>query len=256
MRANNVRAAGSVLRRRALSAGAPPPSLMPAVKLLVCDMAGTTVDEGGLVYTTLQSCMNAEGLGVSEEDLGPWYGAQKSAVIAHFASRAGFSSAATDSLEIKINATFEDELMASYMSSPSLALIDPSLPDYFADLRGRGVKIGLNTGYPHKLQNALLEKLRLGEMVDGYVSSQDVKAGRPSPFMVHRLMEMLDVQDVRAVAKAGDTERDIEEGLNAGCGQVIGVLSGADSREALLAVGAHVICDNITKLPLLHQSTS
>lgn len=182
---------------------------MPGVKLLVCDMAGTTVDEGGLVYTTLQSCMNAEGLLVSEEDLAPWHGAQKQAVIAHFATRAGFLSTATDALEAKINATFEDELMASYMSSPSLALIDASLPDYFADLRARGVKVGLNTGYPRKLQNALLEKLRLGEMVDGYVSSQDVKAGRPSPFMVHRLMEMLDIQDVRKVAKAGDTERDV-----------------------------------------------
>jgi len=68
--------------------------------------------------------------------------------------------------------------------------------------------------------------------------------------MVHRLMEMTGVEDVRAVAKAGDTERDIGEGRNAGCGQVIGVLSGADSREALVACGADTIVGNITQLPL------
>ena len=48
----------------------------------------------------------------------------------------------------------------------------------------------------------------------------------------------------------GSRLRQVEEGLNAGCGQVIGVLSGADSREALLEAGAHTICENITKLPL------
>ena len=186
-----------------------------------------------------------------EEDMGPWHGAQKSEVVAHFAARAGFSASAGAELEAKINATFEAELEASYMAEGSpLALINPALPDYFAGLRSSGVKVGLNTGYPRKLQAALLKKLNLGEMVDGYVSAQDVRAGRPSPFMVHHLMEQLDVYDVKTVAKAGDTERDMEEGRNAGCGQVIGVLSGADSREVLENAGADTVADDITCLPL------
>ena len=75
-----------------------------------------------------------------------------------------------------------------------------------------------------------------------------VRSGRPSPYMVHRLMEIVGVEDVRVVAKAGDTERDIGEGLNAGCGQVFGVLSGADSFEALSNAGAHHVIDNVTSL--------
>ena len=256
MRASQIGTSARHLRliippaRRGLVAP-PAHTLMPGVKLLVCDMAGTTVEEAGLVYATLQSCMNDAGLGVSTEDMGPWHGAQKSAVVAHFAQRAGFSAGASVEIEDKINSSFEAELEASYMAEGSpLALIDPKLPDYFAGLRSSGVKVGLNTGYPRKLQAALLKKLRLDEMVDGFVSAQDVRAGRPSPFMVHHLMEQLDVYDVKTVAKAGDTERDIEEGLNAGCGQVIGVLSGADSREALVKVGAQTIAQNITCLPL------
>lgn len=68
--------------------------------------------------------------------------------------------------------------------------------------------------------------------------------------MVHRLMQMLEVESAATVVKAGDSMRDIGEGLNAGCGQTIGVLSGADSRETLLAEGAHTIVENITKLPM------
>ena len=211
------------LSARAYSTAPRPPAhtLMPGIKLLVCDMAGTTVDEGGLVYTTLQECMNEAGLGVSNEDMHPWHGAQKSEVVAHFAERQGMSESASKELQSKINNQFEARLEAAYMApGSSLALIDPSLPDYFATLRANGVKIGLNTGYPRQLQGAILKRLHMEEIVDGYVSAQDVRSGRPSPYMVFSLMEQLGVEDVRTVAKAGDTERDIGEGINAGCGQV------------------------------------
>ena len=37
-------------------------------------------------------------------------------------------------------------------------------------------------------------------------------------------------------------------GKNAGCGLVVGVLSGADTAEQLIAVGADVVVDNVTVL--------
>jgi len=46
-------------------------------------------------------------------------------------------------------------------------------------------------------------------------------------------MERLDVHDVRRVMKVGDSPADLEEGSNAGCGEVIGVLSGAHSAATL-----------------------
>lgn len=54
--------------------------------------------------------------------------------------------------------------------------------------------------------------------------------------------------DVRRVAKVGDSARDMEEGRNAGCGLVIGVLSGADDEDTLFAAGADVVCNVVTEI--------
>ncbi len=59
--------------------------------------------------------------------------------------------------------------------------------------------------------------------------------------MIHELMRRFRVMDVRKVAKVGDTARDMEEGIFAGCGLVVGVLSGADSLDALVKAGAHIV---------------
>jgi len=96
-------------------------------------------------------------------------------MAAHFAARAQLSAVASAKVEASVNAHFEARLEAAYMAEGSpLAHIDPSLPDYLEGLRKAGVKVGLNTGHPRPLQAAILAKLRLDEMVDAYVSAQDV----------------------------------------------------------------------------------
>jgi len=52
-----------------------------------------------------------------------------------------------------------------------------------------GIKFALDTGYPPEIQEGLINKLNLRKVVDGYVSSYQVKEGRPYPYMVYRLME-------------------------------------------------------------------
>merc|ERR1712087_912203 len=93
-------------------------------------------------------------------------------------------------------------------------------------------------------------RLGFDKLVDAYISSYQVVEGRPYPYMIHRLMERLHIQSVNRVCKVGDSARDIEEGLNAGCGLVVGVLSGADSADALLEAGADVIAPCVVDLPL------
>lgn len=100
------------------------------------------------------------------------------------------------------------------------------------------------------IQESLIDALGMRSQVDGYISAYQVKEGRPYPYMIHQLMEKLDIEDVRRVAKIGDSVRDIEEGKNAGCGLVIGVLSGADDAETLWAAGADVVVSNMCDLPL------
>merc|ERR1712046_327569 len=99
----------------------------------------------------------------------------------------------------------------------------------------------------------LVKKMQFDKIVDGWISSYDVPEGRPFPYMIHRLMERLKIEDVRRVAKVGDSARDMEEGRNAGCGLVVGVLSGADGAEELFAAGADVVANVVTDLPVPRQ---
>ena len=60
-------------------------TLLSGYELIVCDMAGTTIEEGGMVYETLRQVMVDDGLDVSVEAMHPWHGAKKEAVLEHFA---------------------------------------------------------------------------------------------------------------------------------------------------------------------------
>merc|ERR1719446_1998968 len=51
-------------------------NVLEHIDLMVCDMAGTTVSEGGLVYKILQSSMQDAGLNVPDEAMHAWHGAK------------------------------------------------------------------------------------------------------------------------------------------------------------------------------------
>eukprot|EP01126_Amoeba_proteus_P023689 TRINITY_DN2378_c0_g1_i3.p1 TRINITY_DN2378_c0_g1~~TRINITY_DN2378_c0_g1_i3.p1 ORF type:complete len:252 (+),score=26.67 TRINITY_DN2378_c0_g1_i3:168-923(+) len=218
------------------------------IELIVCDMAGTTVDEGGIVYSALRSAMNQHGLAVKEEEMDPWHGAQKIEVITHFANDRGVKDVA--SLIPLIDTDFQKIASEAYFGEgkENITVIHPTLFSFFDNLRSNGIKVALNTGYPRKIQDGLLDNLKMRPHIDSFISAQDVRCGRPSPFMIFHLMEKNNVQDVRKVAKVGDTVNDVLEGKNAGCGLVVGVLSGADKREQLIAAGADLVLNNVTEL--------
>jgi len=221
------------------------------IDLMVCDMAGTTVNEGGLVYQILQKSMVQGGLTVSDHDMHPWHGAKKEAVIEHFARKAGIPESELEAKILSIADTFMKSIDEAYFDDAStIGHIDVGLFGYFQKLKEANIKIALDTGYPKNIQEGLVKRLGFDKVVDAYISAYEVAEGRPFPYMVHRLMEQLRIEDVRRVCKVGDSVRDIEEGLNAGCGLVVGVLSGADSAEAMMAAGAHVLARCITDLPV------
>jgi len=252
---SNAAAAGAVVRPTiALSARMSKKvtrGILENIDLLVCDMAGTTVQEGGLVYKTLQLSMKEYGLVVSDEEMEPWHGAKKESVIEHFARKHGTPENQLEEKIAKISDAFVKAIDEAYFDEASvIGPIDVGLIGYFKQLQQSGIKIALNTGYPQNIQQGLVKRLGFDKIVDGYISAYDVPEGRPYPFMIHRLMERLQIENVRRVAKAGDSVRDIEEGRNAGCGLVIGVLSGADNEAALMNAGADVIVPNLTDLPI------
>ena len=89
------------------------------------------------------------------------------------------------------------------------------------------------------------------DYIDDYISSEEVHRGRPSHFMIHKLMNNLNIDSSKEVIKVGDTRNDILEGLNARCCLSLGVLSGADNKTTLFHAGAQYVLNNVTILPLL-----
>ncbi|MFW8746091.1 HAD hydrolase-like protein, partial [Mesorhizobium japonicum] len=67
-------------------------------------------------------------------------------------------------------------------------------------------------------------------LLDAVVTTSDVRAGRPAPYLIHHAMELTGVADVRRVLAAGDTIVDLQAARNAGV-ITVGVLSGALDRE-------------------------
>ncbi len=214
------------------------------IKLLVCDMAGTTINEGGIVYKTLYNTIKGYNIFIKPDDMKNWYGVNKTEVLQHFIN--------TDN-EYKDNETilpqmldsFKKELKKNYFEDKSIKLIDPGMPDLFNKLRKNGVKIALNSGFSVDIQEALIENLNMRDFIDGYISSESVPHGRPEPFMIQELMTRFNITDPRQVIKVGDSKNDILEGINAGCFKSIGVLSGAESQENLKNVGADTILNSV-----------
>merc|ERR1719188_838988 len=167
-------------------------NILENIDLMVCDMAGTTVEEGGIVYKTLQLSMNEFGLNVSDEAIEPWHGAKKEAVIEHFSLKAGIPEHELESKITTIGDAFINSIEDSYFSKAStIEHIDTSLFSFFKQLQAAGIKVALDTGYPKNIQEGLVQRLGFDKVVDAYISSYEVAEGRPYPYMVHRLMERL-----------------------------------------------------------------
>ena len=106
----------------------------------------------------------------------------------------------------------------------------PGACDTFRWCHAHGIKVATDTGFHRVIVEAIMDGL--GWVRDGLVDiAVDVEhvpgeIGRPAPFMIFYAMTQLNIQSVHEVLKVGDTPADMLEGRNAGCGGVIGVLSG------------------------------
>lgn len=150
----------------------------------------------------------------------------------------------------------------------------PGLLETVEQLRAQGIRIGSTTGYTAPMMAVLCEEARRrGYAPDSVVSSSDVPAGRPYPWMCYRNAINLGVYPLEACVKIGDTLTDIHEGLNAGMwtigvtktGNELGLteaevarLAPSDLRKQLdviekrlYEVGAHYVTESIEGSPAI-----
>lgn len=222
--------------------------------LVIFDMAGTTVEDKGQVPDAFAAALAAHGIIVTPEDITRVRGASKRQAIRSLlpprlpenasarlrgdasAGRATDSEAEAD----RIYAAFCDELSRRYRYE--VASI-PGAEDVFGDLRTKGSKVALTTGFDREIARLLMSSLRWTRTtIDALVCGDDVANGRPAPDMILLAMQLTGVGDPARVANVGDTTLDLESAARAGVGWNIGVLSGAHRREALeKAPHTHII---------------
>lgn len=218
------------------------------IKLVVFDMAGTTVNENNLVYKTVQKVINQEGFSISlDEVLQHGAGKEKHKAITDVLT------ACTTNIDI---ATIADKAFGNFKTTLETAYDEAQIStfdgmqDFFDTLRKHDIKIVLNTGYDSKTANKLLEKLnwKVGNQIDALITSDDVINGRPNPDMIQMAMAKFGITDPAQVLKAGDSEIDIMEGKNSGCAITVGVLSGAQNREQLQVANPDYILNNVMEI--------
>ena len=213
-------------------------------------MAGTVINEGGLVYKTLYETLKNNNIPVKKSDINDWHGQQKQQVISDMIDKYLPHEMYKDDVKNYCYDEFHVCLSDAYFGAHSnISLIDPELPNFFQRLQFNGVKIALNTGYERNFQRKIINHFNMNEYIDDFISSGDVRMGRPYPYMIHRIMERNNIISVKHVAKVGDTRNDVLEGKNAGCGITIAVQTGAGSTRDFLE--ADMIVDKITNIDMV-----
>jgi phosphonatase-like hydrolase len=224
------------------------------IELVVLDVAGTTVEEHQTVYRVLAETVTAAGGNPTDADIQAWMGAGKREAIAALLTEPDGSPPDPR----RVDAAFGDftrRLDDAYRATPPEPL--PGIPQAIAALRHAGVKVALTTGFDREVTDNLLRTIGWDdEVLDAVICIDDVRAGRPAPYMIFRAMEATGVSDVAAVLTAGDTTRDLEAGTNAGAAFVVGVLTGGHDEATLRAAPHTHILPSVADLPgLLAVST-
>jgi phosphonatase-like hydrolase len=217
------------------------------IKMVVFDMAGTSVDEDNVVYKTLQQVINEAGYNFSlEQVLAAGAGKEKLQAIKDIINLN--AKPQEDKLAEKLYVIFDKALAIAYDTIELKP--QEGAADVFKTLKQKNIRVVLNTGYNDATARGILKKLQWqeGEQIDSLVTATDVSNNRPQPDMILLAMERFGITDAKEVAKIGDSIIDIEEGRNAGCGLSIGITTGAHTAAQLATANPDFIIHHLVEL--------
>ena len=229
---------------------------MTKIKLVVFDMAGTTVHDDMYVSKAVAAAMNEFGYAVVPQEVQPIMGYEKPLAISMLLDRhEADAMQITEELIAKIHERFVAIMMHFYTTSPDVKPLE-GIEEVLLWLQQKGIVTGLDTGFSKNITAIIVD--RLGWLKNGLikyvVSSDEVPQGRPEPYMIYKMMDAEGITNSKEVIKVGDTEVDINEGKNAKCLYSIAVTTGAYSREALEPHKPDYIIDNMLELvPIIEQ---
>jgi phosphonatase-like hydrolase len=220
-------------------------------KLVVFDMAGTTVVDKGSVSEAFIGAFLENELEVPFEDVQQVMGYRKTEAISMLLDKFYPGLQHKEQTISAIHDKFEEKMLGFYMSVQDLKPL-PFTEDIFRWLHTHNISVALNTGFTRLVTEGILYRLdwKNSNLIDAVICSDEVEEGRPTPYMINALMKKFNIEDPAEVVKVGDTEVDVLEGRNANCGKVISVTTGAYTREQLEQYAPDHIIDSLEHLAL------
>ncbi|GHH99655.1 phosphonoacetaldehyde hydrolase [Neobacillus kokaensis] len=251
--------------------------MMAKIEGIIFDWAGTTIDYGCFApLNVFLEVFKKRGVDITLEEAREPMGMLK---IEHIRTLTEMprvrnewitktGKAPTEQDVIEMNDDFERTLIKIL---PDFTTPIPGVIETIQALRDRGLKIGSTTGYTKEMIEIVYPRAKeKGYSPDFYIASDEVKSGRPYPWMCYQNAMELEVYPMNRLVKVGDTKIDMEEGRNAGM-WAIGIVLGSSTlglseeevrgldpamleekmktvRKKLFDAGAHYVIDSIREL--------
>ncbi len=195
-----------------------------AVKLVIFDWAGTTLDYGcyapAVVFIEV---FKRRGVEITMEQARRPMGLKKLDHIRAISQQDGVAAMwkqvhGNACTEGDVQEMFEKDFMPLQVACiADYSALIPRTVETVNELRGRGKIIGSTSGYfTEAMEINFREAKKQGYVPDVNACASDVPAGRPEPWMVISNMQQARVFPPEAVVKIDDTKPGIAEGLNAG----------------------------------------
>jgi phosphoglycolate phosphatase len=227
---------------------------MASIKLCVFDVAGTTARDDGLVLRAFHAAVSSVGIHTGTDA---------------FAKMTDYVNATMGQRKIDVfKALFPGDsaraeqaharFVAAYNELVGQGLLEAfdGVLALFDGLAQRGIGVAITTGFPREILDRVLVALGWQGHVDVAVAASEVPCGRPAPDMVLRCLALYNAQRGACVVPeevclVGDTPSDMQSGLAAGAGRVVGVTTGIFAADALYAAGATHVLPAVAALPTL-----
>lgn len=229
-------------------------------QLVVFDIAGTTLKDNNNVNDCFRKAFEAFSFYPTKDQVNAVMGWRKPDAISAILSEISIVNSPKIQDKMKeeylkhmtkdIHDQFVKLMIDYYQNSSEVGEIEGT-SETFNKLHSLDIKVALDTGFSRDITNAILKNTQWVDngLVDFTITADEVLNGRPAPDMINAIASHFNL-NTSSFIKVGDTPSDIQEGLNANCGAVIAVCSGAYTQEQFnKESGNFHILDSIIQVP-------
>ncbi|MHA1860658.1 MAG: HAD family hydrolase [Candidatus Asgardarchaeia archaeon] len=181
------------------------------IKGVILDFDGTIVDTVDAIAEAVVKSAEKLGVELKKEEVKPHIGMGGDHLLRKFFG---------DNLElIEKMKELWNKTSDEYMDLKVMRLF-PHAKEFLIELKKRGYKVGIGSSSLKRHIKKILKHFELEELVDCYVSGEDVKRGKPEPDIFIKVADILGLKPEECIV-VGDTEYDIMAGKNMGSKTVL-----------------------------------